>query len=264
MFEYKPWFVDQCRHAFGLKQEDHLQWTRVLSRVNREEFVRCQVKANESYSEAKRQFSDRKRDVLMNVQSHNKWWSTLKSAVFGSSSLLPPLVTECCGQVCESVGKVDLLSDLLITKSINLQLFTLILYGVGVRYDRMRFSVLSPFIEKAMVWYIFRLVKRVFVDPSVLLRCYYSFVLPILEYCSPVGEFAADCHLQCLDRHVYSSAWRCPDQSFLSLCHRRHVAALCVLYKVNSNSIHCFVSELPSASVSVRYTKLRLQLIHWS
>ena len=33
---------------------------------------------------------------------------------------------------------------------------------------------------------ILRLVKRVFVDTSVLLRCYYAFVLPILEYCSPV------------------------------------------------------------------------------
>ena len=40
----------------------------------------------------------------MNVQSTHKWWSTLKSAVFGSSSSLPPLVSE-------SVGKADLLSD---------------------------------------------------------------------------------------------------------------------------------------------------------
>ena len=30
---------------------------------------------------------------------------------------------------------------------------------------------------------ILRLVKRVFVDTSVLLRCYYAFVLLILEYC---------------------------------------------------------------------------------
>ena len=58
------------------------------------EFVRCQVRANETYSEAKRQFSDRNRDVLMNVQSPHKWWSTLKSAVFGLSSSLPPLVSE--------------------------------------------------------------------------------------------------------------------------------------------------------------------------
>ena len=101
----KSWFDDQCRHALGLKQmRDH-------SRVNWEEFVRCQVRANETYSEAKRQFTNRNRDVLMNVQSPHKCWSTLKSAVFGSSSSLPPLNREGGGLVCESVGKADLLSD---------------------------------------------------------------------------------------------------------------------------------------------------------
>ena len=69
------------------------------------------MRANETYSEAKRQFSDRNRDVLMNVQSSNKWWSTLKSAEFGSSSSLPPLVSDGGGLVCESVGNSDLLSD---------------------------------------------------------------------------------------------------------------------------------------------------------
>ena len=54
-------------NPFGLKQEAHLQWTRDRSRVNWEEFVCCQVRANETYSEAKCQFSDRRRDVLMNV-----------------------------------------------------------------------------------------------------------------------------------------------------------------------------------------------------
>ena len=46
-----------------------------------EELVCCQVRANETYSEAKHQFSDRNKDALMNVQSPHKWWSTLKSAV---------------------------------------------------------------------------------------------------------------------------------------------------------------------------------------
>ena len=73
----KPCFDDQCRHAFGLKQEAHLRWTRDRSRVNWDEFVRCKVRANKTYSEAKRQFSDRNRDVLMNVQSPHKRWSTL-------------------------------------------------------------------------------------------------------------------------------------------------------------------------------------------
>ena len=95
----KPLIDDQCRHAYGLKQEAHLRWTRDHSRVNWEEFVRCQVRANEPYLVAKHQFSNRNRDVLMNVDSPDKWWSTLKSAMFGSSSSLPPLVSECCGLV---------------------------------------------------------------------------------------------------------------------------------------------------------------------
>ena len=38
--------------------------------------------------------------------------------------------------------------------------------------------------------------------------------------------------LQLLERQVYSVARLCPDQTFLSLCHRRHVAALCMLFNV--------------------------------
>ena len=34
----KPWFDDQCRHAFSRKQVAHLRLTRDLSRVNWEEF----------------------------------------------------------------------------------------------------------------------------------------------------------------------------------------------------------------------------------
>ena len=70
--KYKPRFGDQCRHAFGLKQEAHIRWTRDRSRVNWEEFVRSRVRANETFSEAKRQFSDRNKAVLMNVQSLRK------------------------------------------------------------------------------------------------------------------------------------------------------------------------------------------------
>ena len=56
----KLWFDDQCRHAFGLKHEAHLRWTRDRSRVNWEEFVHCQVRANKTYSEARCRFSARK------------------------------------------------------------------------------------------------------------------------------------------------------------------------------------------------------------
>ena len=65
----KPWFDDQCRHAFALKLGAHLQWTRDRSRVNWEEFVCGQMRANEIYSEAKHLFIDRNRAALMYVQS---------------------------------------------------------------------------------------------------------------------------------------------------------------------------------------------------
>ena len=64
------------------------------------------------YTEAMYQSSVRSQDVLMIAQCLHKWWSTLKSAVFGScsDSSLPPLIGEGGGLVCESVIKADMLS----------------------------------------------------------------------------------------------------------------------------------------------------------
>ena len=98
---------------------------------------------------------------------------------------------------------------------------------------------------------ILMLVKCVFVDPSVLLHCYSAFVLLILEYFSPVWGSAAEFHLQLLKCQVYSVSRPCPDQTFFLLCHQHHVAALCMLYKVNLYFNHCLLSELPFASVRV-------------
>ena len=74
------------------------------------------MRTNETYSEAKRQFSDTNRGVLINVQSPHKCWSTLKSAVFGSSSSLAPLVGRGGRLVFESVGKADLLPEHIYSK----------------------------------------------------------------------------------------------------------------------------------------------------
>ena len=101
--------INACKNAFGLKKEVHLGLTGNRSPVNWEEFVRCQVRANETYSEANRQFSVRNGGILMNLQSPQKWWSTFESAVFGLRSSLPPLVSRGGGLVCESVGKADFL-----------------------------------------------------------------------------------------------------------------------------------------------------------
>ena len=108
----KPWFNDDCRCAFDLKQEAHLRWTRYRSRVNCGESVHYQRRANVVYAQAMRQFSVKNRDVLMNDQCPYKWWSTLKSAMFGSSSdsSLPPLIGAGGGLICESVEEAEMLS----------------------------------------------------------------------------------------------------------------------------------------------------------
>ena len=69
------------------------------------------MRANKTYSEAKHLFSVRNMDAVLYVQSPHKWWSTLRFAVFGANSSLPPLVVGGGGLVCESVGKADLLLD---------------------------------------------------------------------------------------------------------------------------------------------------------
>ena len=73
---------------------------------------------------------------------------------------------------------------------------------------------------------------------------------------------AADCHLQLHERHVLCSVamQALPRSEFLVVVSssQRHVAALCMLYKVNSNSNHCLLIELPSASTVVPNTRAAL------
>ena len=45
----KPWFNDDSRLAFDIKQGAHLRWTRDHSRVNWDEFVHYQRRANAMY-----------------------------------------------------------------------------------------------------------------------------------------------------------------------------------------------------------------------
>ena len=80
----------------------HLRWTSDRFLVIWEDLVRCLVRANET-SEAKRQFSIRNRDVLMNILSPHIWWFTHKSGVLGSKSsasrLLVWVVTWCSNRL---------------------------------------------------------------------------------------------------------------------------------------------------------------------
>ena len=80
---------------------------------------------------------------------------------------------------------------------------------------------------------VLKLVNCMFVDISVLLRCYYAFVSLILEKFSPMCRSAAGCHLLLLERLVHSVERPFPDEGSLPLSHHLHVAGL----RVYSNSI---------------------------
>ena len=102
---------------------------------------------------------------------------------------------------------------------------------------------------------IIRKSWRVFHDRSLLGRCFWGFVLPVLEYCSAVWCSATDIHIKLLDRAV-SGAQFLPGGVFeCVIAHRRSVAVLCMLYKIRCNPIHPLNGDLSGPYVPVRITR---------
>ena len=98
---------------------------------------------------------------------------------------------------------------------------------------------------------IMRKSWQVFHDWSLLLRSFWSFVLPVKEYCIVVWCSAADSYLKLLDRVVWywEFSWWC------NLAHRRSVAVLCILFKIKRNPMHHLTGGLPLSYVTARVTR---------
>ena len=109
---------------------------------------------------------------------------------------------------------------------------------------------------------ILRLVKRVFVDSSVLFRSCYAFVLPILEYCSPVWGLLLNVIFSFSRARCIRSAGfalirlscRCVIDIMLlhCVCCTRLIRTRIIVCSVN---FHLFLPEFD-------ILELRLQLIH--
>ena len=99
---------------------------------------------------------------------------------------------------------------------------------------------------------------KIFGDPSIVKRCFNSFILPCLEYCAPAWSSAADSHLKLLDRNVRSCQFMIPDLE-IDLGHRRVVSSLCMLYKIYHNPRHPLNSELPGSFQPARITRYALR-----
>ena len=77
----------------------------------------------------------------------------------------------------------------------------------------------------------------VFRDVAAVARCFLAFIIPVLEYCSPVWMSAATSHLSLLDR-VVSQVGRLSGGSVsCDLWHRRKVASLSVFSRLTVSLI---------------------------
>ena len=105
---------------------------------------------------------------------------------------------------------------------------------------------------------LLRKSHKIFGDSSVLKKCFNSFILPCLEYCSPAWSSAAPSHLKLLDRNVRACQFLVPDLE-IDLWHRRSVSSLCMLYKIFHNSDHPLNGELPNLFQPTRVTRNALR-----
>jgi hypothetical protein len=102
---------------------------------------------------------------------------------------------------------------------------------------------------------ILRKALHLYCDAEVVSRSYWSYVLPVLEYCSPVWSSAATCHLSLLDRIVRRAVALSDGKVVCDLVHRRKVASLCMFYKVFNNPCHPVRHLFPPPYVPARVTR---------
>ena len=111
-----------------------------------------------------------------------------------------------------------------------------VLVILGVLFDaEMTFEKHICSCAAAQSLVIMRKSWQVFHDRSLLLRFFWSFVPPVLEYCSAVSCSADDSHLKLLDRIVRSAGFLAGGVLERNLAQRRSVAELCKLIKIKSN-----------------------------
>ena len=100
---------------------------------------------------------------------------------------------------------------------------------------------------------------RIIGDHYILLRSFYSFIPPYLEYCSPVWSSSADSHLKRLDKNIQACKFLIPN-FIIILQHRRFISSLCIFYKIFHHPSHPLHSELPNLFCPTRGTRGSLSI----
>ena len=88
----KAWFNADCRRAYLEKQEAYKLWRRNRSPLTWENYTRLRTEAQQVYASAEREYNETIKETLRESMQAHKWWSTLKSALFGNESSVPALL----------------------------------------------------------------------------------------------------------------------------------------------------------------------------
>ena len=102
---------------------------------------------------------------------------------------------------------------------------------------------------------ILRKTMSVFRDVAIVAKCFWTFILPVLEHCSPVWMSAATSHLSLLDRVVSQVSRLSGGSVSCDLWNRRKVGSLSVFFKIDSLVDHPVRGLCPAQYVLRRPTR---------
>ena len=88
----KAWFNDECKRAYQEKQEAYHLWRSNSTNYTWDNYIRLKAVAQAVYASAEKEYNDSLKDNLLGATQSNKWWSTLKSALFGVDMTIPALL----------------------------------------------------------------------------------------------------------------------------------------------------------------------------
>ena len=131
-----------------------------------------------------------------------------------------------------------------------------LIFDTKLTFEKHIRSVVSSAVQKLG---ILRLTWSIYQDADIVARCFWSLILPVVEYCSPVWSSAAEGHLNLLDRIVRRISRMRNGLVQCDLWHRRNVAALCMLHKIRSNADHPLHPRLPPPFVPARALRHHVQ-----
>ena len=107
----QPWFDESCRRAHHHKQTLFHIWKRNRSQLNYLNFSEARREANRIFHEAEKRYNQKLKTQLQEVTQDHLWWTKLKSSIFGSSTLISPLLSGDGKLLVDSKDKAQLLNE---------------------------------------------------------------------------------------------------------------------------------------------------------